>query len=74
MKLDQLATMYSMATIRMHDAVTEAYESMHSNDGDPLESRDHLNIVLTNLKAIVESEADLAITALDERLEDADKQ
>ena len=47
---------------------------MHSNDGDPLESRDHLNIVLTNLKAIVESEADLAMTALDERLEDADKQ
>tara|TARA_Y100000114_G_scaffold155773_1_gene180821 strand:+ start:2457 stop:2633 length:177 start_codon:yes stop_codon:yes gene_type:complete len=58
----------------MHDAVTEAYEALHTDDGEPIESRDHLRIILTNLRAVVESEIDLAMTALEERLHNDDKQ
>lgn len=74
MKTDQLAMMYSMSTLRMHDAITETYEALYTDSGEPIESKEHLKIVLTNLKAIVESEADLAMTALEERLDDANKQ
>ncbi len=74
MEANQLAAMYSISTLRMHDAVTEAYEALHTDDGEPIESRDHLRIILTNLRAVVESEIDLAMTALEERLHNDDKQ
>ena len=53
----------------MHDAITHAYERMHDPDGDPTESVDRLESIITNLRATVESEIEFVVTALEERLD-----
>lgn len=58
-----------MASLRMHDAITQSYERMHDPDGDPTESLDRLESIITNLRATVESEIEFVVTALEERLD-----
>lgn len=53
----------------MHDAITQAYERMHDPDGEPTESVDRLESIITNLRATVESEMEFVVTALEERLD-----
>mgnify|MGYP003109611449 CR=1 FL=1 len=69
MTKDQLAQVYSMGSLRMHDAVTHAYERMHDPDGEPTESVDRLESIINNLRTTVESEIEFVVTALEERLD-----
>jgi hypothetical protein len=58
-----------MGSLRMHDAVTHAYERMHDPDGEPTESVDRLESIINNLRTTVESEIEFVVTALEERLD-----
>jgi len=61
---EQLGEIYAIATIRLHDVVTELYESLFLNDGDPRVDGGNVANLMLSVRMEVNQELDLINEAL----------
>lgn len=66
MKTSRLSQLFFIACDRIHQAVDDLYEMIHSESGEPVRDRESIESALTDLKTAVYQELDLIKTAVDE--------
>lgn len=66
MKTSRLSQLFFIACDRIHQAVDDLYESIHSESGEPIRDLESIEDALTELKTAVYHELDLIKSAVDE--------
>lgn len=61
MDQSKLSDVFSMSTLMIHDATTELYESLHDNNGDPIESVDVVMDICRSYKARMLNEIQMVV-------------
>lgn len=69
MKLKELSRLYNLSCLNAHDLLDELYESVHTNDGDPLVTPDEIKAVRQKFLIKIRQELELIQTAVDENSE-----
>ena len=61
MDQSKLSDVFSMSTLMIHDATTELYESLHDNNGDPIESVDVVMDICRSYKSRMLNEIQMVL-------------
>jgi hypothetical protein len=56
---EQLGESYRIATVRLHEAITDLYESLFDTDGDPRIDPGNVANMISGLRVIMNQELDL---------------
>ena len=62
----QLSELYSKATQRTHDLVTDLYEDLHTNAGEPVESIEEIAAITNKYSRWFRSELDFIRSSVQE--------
>lgn len=66
MNKKQLSELYSKATQRTHDLVTDLYEDLHTNAGEPVESIEEIAAITNKYSRWFRSELDFIRSSVQE--------
>jgi hypothetical protein len=66
MEPEKLSSLYNLACLNAHELLDELYESVHTNDGDPLVDPSELKQVRQRYLAKIRHELELIQSAADE--------
>jgi|GEM_PF-6856951 len=69
MEKQELSKLYSIATMNAHKLIDELYESIHTNDGDPIYLPENIKALKQSYIAKIRQELDLIQTAANEASE-----
>ncbi len=56
---EQLGECYRIATVRLHDEITNFYESLFENNGNPRTDPGNVSNMISGLRVIINQELDL---------------
>jgi hypothetical protein len=66
MNKKELGDLYSRATIRAHELVTDLYEDLHTNAGDPVDSIEEIAAITNKYSRWFRSELDFIRSSVQE--------
>jgi hypothetical protein len=66
MNKKELGGLYSRATIRAHELVTDLYEDLHTNAGDPVDSIEEIAAITNKYSRWFRSELDFIRSSVQE--------
>ena len=69
MKTEELSRLYNLSCLNAHKLLDELYESVHTNDGDPLVDADEIKAIRQRFLAKIRQELELITTAAEENEE-----
>lgn len=69
MEKEKIGELYNLACLNAHKLLDELYESVHTNDGDPLVTPSEIKSVRQKYLAKIRHELELIQTAADENSE-----
>ena len=66
MKPEKLSGLYNLSCLNAHDLIDELYESVHTNDGDPLVTSEEVKAIRQKFLSKIRQELELIQSAADE--------
>jgi|TARA_R110000744_G_scaffold44605_2_gene99374 hypothetical protein len=66
MKPEKLSGLYNLSCLNAHDLIDELYESVHTNDGDPLVTSEEVKVIRQKFLSKIRQELELIQSAADE--------
>ena len=66
MKPEKLSGLYNLSCLNAHDLIDELYESVHTNDGDPLVTSEEVRAIRQKFLSKIRQELELIQSAADE--------
>lgn len=62
----ELSRSYSVATSRVHDAITDLYDGLHDSDGVPIHDVEEVYEMIRSVRQLINIEFDMIVSAAKE--------
>lgn len=62
----ELSRSYSVATSRVHDAITDLYDGLHDSDGVPIHDAEEVYEMIRSVRQLINIEFDMIVSAAKE--------
>lgn len=61
-----LSRSYSVATVRVHDVITDLYDGLHDDEGEPLKDPEEIYEMIRSVRQLINIEFDMVVSAAKE--------